>query len=91
MTVDELAFTPPAPRGTNRPRDTQAQDPLLNSAEAAAYLNVPITTLRSRRAVWGLHPFRVGRALMWRKSELDAWLERNREGTDPGRADAIPA
>jgi Helix-turn-helix domain len=59
--------------------DEKAADPLLNSAEAAAYLNVPLSTLRNQRRIWGLHPFRIGRALMWRESELAAWLESRRE------------
>lgn len=81
MTIDELpaAGTATSPRKTNRPRDGQAQDPLLNSMEAAAYLNVPLSTLRNQRKAWGLHPFKTGRALQFRKSELDDWLERNRE------------
>ena len=55
-------------------------DTLLNSAEAAAYLNVPLSSLRNQRRVWGLHPSKVGRALQYRKSELDGLLARNREG-----------
>jgi Helix-turn-helix domain len=66
-----------------------ARDPLLNSAEAAAYLNVPMSTLRNQRRAWGLEPFRVGRALQYRESELRAYLESRRESSH--RRDQIPA
>lgn len=61
-------------------------DRLMNSAEAAAYLNVPLSSLRNQRRAWGLHPSKVGRALQYRQSELDDLLARNREG-DPAEID----
>lgn len=78
MTVDQLPIAPP--RNSNRPTQGRAADPLLNSAQAAGYLNVPLSTLRNQRRNWGLHPFKVGRALQFRQSELDAYLARSREG-----------
>lgn len=65
MTADQLTAPP--------------EDPLYNSVEAAAYLHVPVSTLRNQRRAWGINPFRVGRALLYPQSELDAYLARNRE------------
>jgi excisionase family DNA binding protein len=61
---------------SNEPLD----DPMLSAAEASRHLGVPITTLRSRRDIWGLTYYQVGRALKFRKSSLDEWL-RSRKKT----------
>lgn len=74
MTMDQLEAS-----GPGHPLRGLPDDPLLNSAEAAMYLNVPMSTLRNQRRAWGLNPFKTGRALQYRRSELDAWLERNRD------------
>lgn len=65
-------------------------DVLMNSAEAAAYLNVPLSSLRNQRRAWGLHPSKVGRALQYRQSELDDLLARTREG-GPAETDVTEA
>lgn len=56
------------------PRDVF--EPVLNLAELAGYLDVPVQTrydLRSKGR--GPRGFRVGRCLHFRKSEIDAWLD----------------
>ena len=53
---------------------------MLSAAEAAEYLGVPLTTIRSRRDAWGLTYYQVGRALKFRRSSLDEWL-RSRKKT----------
>jgi excisionase family DNA binding protein len=61
-----------------------AAGPLMTTEELAGYLQLPITSLyawRSRRE--GPRAIRVGKHLRWRKSDVDAWLER--------QADPIPA
>lgn len=60
---------------------------LLIREEAAAYLRKPAATL----AAWayrGTGPefFRVGRRVLYRRSELDRWLERQRVNPGPRSA-----
>jgi hypothetical protein len=81
MTVEQLTTVSQNGTGYTPP----VADPLLNSVQAAVYLNVPVSTLRNYRRAWGLHPSKVGRALQYPQSQLDALLARNREtGEDPG-------
>lgn len=51
-------------------------DRLVGVREAAQFLDVPVSTLYQRWQPWGLRGYRVGRALKFRTSELDAWLSR---------------
>jgi len=61
-----------------------AVDPLMTTEELAGYLQLPITTIYAWRAHReGPRAIRVGKHLRWRKSDCDAWLER--------QADPIPA
>jgi hypothetical protein len=59
--------------------ETTNHDPLLNRKEAARYINFAPGTL----AVWDctkrydLNPIKVGRAVRYRRSDLDKFLERN--------------
>jgi hypothetical protein len=78
MPFDQTVIAPPDQRD-----DSPVPDRLLNSEQAAVYLNVPLSSLRNQRKAWGLHPTKVGRALQFRQSELDDLLERNREGRTP--------
>jgi predicted DNA-binding transcriptional regulator AlpA len=51
-------------------------DPLLRHDEAAEYLRMPPRTLYQRN--WrgdGPRRIRTGRAVLYRQSDLDAWLE----------------
>jgi len=55
----------------------QSPEPLLNRRQAAAYLNISPGTL----AVWDclkrydLQPLKVGRAVRYRRSNLDKFIE----------------
>jgi helix-turn-helix protein len=86
MTVDELTAAP-AGNATG-----QRADPLLNTRQAAGYLNVPLNTLQNHWRAWGFRPFRVGRSLQFEKSALDMFLERNRETGElpPGDPRPVP-
>ncbi|SHF96394.1 helix-turn-helix domain-containing protein [Geodermatophilus nigrescens] len=59
--------------------DRTAPDPasgLLTLAEAADYLRAPIATLRYWRHL-GIGPagFRIGRRVMYRRRDLDLWID----------------
>jgi predicted DNA-binding transcriptional regulator AlpA len=54
----------------------------LNTDDAAAYLGIKAETMRStakRRALDLPTPYNFAKKLYWRRSELDAWVERQRE------------
>lgn len=57
----------------------------LTTAEAAEYLPMPVDTLRWRRKQ-GLAPrsFKIGRKLFYEKTDLDAFLDQQRETTGVG-------
>jgi hypothetical protein len=53
----------------------------LTTTDAAAYLGLQPETMRAtaKRKVLGLPtPYSFGKKLFWRRSELDAWVERQR-------------
>ncbi len=53
----------------------------MTGAETAAYIGVELPTLhdKKKRAALGIpEPYHLGRKLFWRRSELDAWIERQR-------------
>jgi predicted DNA-binding transcriptional regulator AlpA len=57
----------------------------LGTEEAAAYSGVKAETLRDRtkRRTLGVpQPYKYGRKLFWRRSELDQWIERQRTSTN---------
>lgn len=58
------------------------EDPLLNERDAANYFNVSDSWLQKRR--WSGLPgprwLRVGRAIRYRQSDLDRYLEENSKG-----------
>jgi excisionase family DNA binding protein len=54
---------------------------LLNAAEAAAYLNVPLSTLRNQKDAWGLTYLRTGRSLKFPLGPLREWVRER--GTEP--------
>jgi predicted DNA-binding transcriptional regulator AlpA len=54
----------------------------LSTGETAAYVGLQVETLREPRKRQNLKfpaPYRYGRKMFWRRSELDAWIERQRE------------
>ena len=65
---------------TDSPRTEHAPSPLLTEKDTCAYLRVSKRNLYCWRMA-GLVPyFKIGRAVRFRKAELDAALERMRMG-----------
>lgn len=55
-------------------------EPLLTIDEVAEYLRVPVLTVRWLRQEGRFAPaVRVGRRLSWRRDDLLAWVESQRE------------
>lgn len=50
----------------------------LGNREAAEYCGIPLRTWQSHYLIWGVPCFRIGRAIKFRQSELDAWIESQR-------------
>ena len=53
----------------------------LNTDDAAAYLGLQAETLRAtakRKSLDLPEPYSYGKKLFWRRTELDAWVERQR-------------
>jgi excisionase family DNA binding protein len=50
------------------------EDPWLNSDQAAAYLGCPRSRIHDLVQLRRLHPHRDGRRLLFRRSDLDAYL-----------------
>jgi predicted DNA-binding transcriptional regulator AlpA len=64
-----------------------AVDEYLPAAEVAAEIRVSPGTLRSWRALnKGPRSFKVGRKLMYLRSELDAWKAEQQQATSRGGA-----
>ena len=63
----------------------QSTDPLLNPVEAAEYLGVSRDTLAIWRCVgrYNIQFVKVGRLVKYRKSALDAFLDRRTIGGEP--------
>ena len=56
---------------------------LLTIGEAAEVLRAPVATLRYWRHLGtGPHSFRVGRRVVYRRDDLDAWVEARRGQVD---------
>jgi hypothetical protein len=65
----------------------------LSTTDTAAYLGLQAETLRStaKRRTLGLpEPYNYGKKLFWRRSELDAWVERQRSRPLPWAATPSP-
>lgn len=55
---------------------TSEQPELLTLTEAAALLRAPVATLRWwRHNGIGPHSFKIGRHVMYRQTDLNAWIE----------------
>lgn len=63
----------------------QSTDPLFTPAEAAAYIGVTENTLSVWRCVgrYNIQFVKVGRLVKYRKSALDAFLDRRTIGGEP--------
>ncbi len=55
-----------------------AQDRYLDKREAASYTSLSIRNLEARLAE--IPHYRVGKKILFKKSELDHWMESHREG-----------
>jgi excisionase family DNA binding protein len=70
--------------GMDKPTDSlrteQITDPLLTEKDACAYLRVSKRNLYCWRMAGLIPHFKIGRAARFRKSEVDAALERMRMG-----------
>jgi excisionase family DNA binding protein len=51
---------------------------LLKPAEAAAYLNVSLSTLYTYYREWGVPAYMVGKHLRFKASDLELWLDGQR-------------
>ena len=59
------------------------QPDLLTISEAAEVLRAPVATLRYWRHLGtGPHSFRLGRRVLYRRDDLDAWVEARRGQAD---------
>ena len=65
---------------TDSPRTYLTTDPLLTEKDACAYLRVSKRNLYCWRMAGLIPYFKIGRAVRFRKAELDAALERMRVG-----------
>jgi len=67
--------------------DAARRAPLASTPEVAEYLGIPEQTLYAWRAAGKDSPpaVRVGKYLRWRWSDVDAWLDRQRD--QQGRPD----
>ena len=63
---------------TDSPRTDLTTDPLLTEKDACAYLRVSKRNLYCWRMAGLIPYFKIGRAVRFRKSDLDAALERMR-------------
>ena len=65
---------------TDSPRTEQASSPLLTEKDTCAYLRVSKRNLYCWRMAGLIPYYKIGRAVRFRKAELDAALERMRMG-----------
>lgn len=63
--------------GRKRCHRLPPESPLLTAAEAAAYLRVPLRTLRQYVAQRRLAFVKFGRRLVFRQADLDAFIQRH--------------
>ena len=56
---------------------------IFDVAGCAEYLGIKKRTLQDNWRVWGMTAVRVGRALRFRESDVNAWLDENREKGNP--------
>jgi predicted DNA-binding transcriptional regulator AlpA len=63
----------------------------LSTDDTAAYLGLQSETLRSRvkrRRLCLPEPYSYGRKMWWRRSELDGWIEQQRQGSTTAKTAA---
>ena len=62
------------------PRTEEEANPLLTEKQVAAYLNITTRHLYSWRMAGFIPHFKIGRAIRFRRPEVEAALERMRVG-----------
>jgi excisionase family DNA binding protein len=78
------------PRGTVNVQEIIAylqSDRYMSKAEAAGYLGLSISNVEKK--LESIPHFRVGTKILFKKSELDKWMERHREATQNMDLDRI--
>ena len=70
---------------SDHPASSQPQ--LLTITEAAELLRAPVATLRYWRHLGsGPRSFRLGRRVLYRRDDLDDWIDARRESGAPAQA-----
>lgn len=60
---------------------SDSQDPVMNAQQAAAFLNVEIATIYEKTSKKLIPHYKQGKKLLFKKSELVAWVESARVST----------
>ena len=88
--MSEKQDRPPGQADGTQSPDNGDDDPFLTIDEVSRYISVPRATLyswRSRRRGFGPPAIKMGGILRYRKSDVDAWIDKHREpNTDDGWA-----
>jgi excisionase family DNA binding protein len=74
--------------GGNRVARMPITDQMITAQETADYLGVHVKTLRLKWRAWGLPGTYVGRALSFKLSGVERWLETNQEVSQPALSEA---
>lgn len=82
-----LGATLRRPRGAPNP---MTRDDFLTTAQLLDYLQVNLQTLYRLIKAGQIPPVRVGREWLFRKRDIDGWLEANREADAEGRGADVP-
>ncbi len=68
---------------------TQEQSPVLNTEQAARYVGLSPSTMAKLRMRGGNVPhIKIGRRCLYRREDLDAWLEANRRTSTSDAGDS---
>jgi predicted DNA-binding transcriptional regulator AlpA len=64
----------------------EMEEQLIDINDLAGILKVPAKTIRNKlsNGTWPIEPLRIGKALRWRTSDVDAFLH---PGPEPGLSD----
>jgi predicted DNA-binding transcriptional regulator AlpA len=74
------------------PPATAPEDPLYLINEAAEYLRKPVPTMRHMRLNGtGPKSAKLGRSIVYRKSDLDRWIAEQFEAAEADRARSVSA
>lgn len=64
--------------GMKNRTDRRATEPLMTTLQVSTYLQVPVATIYDwNHKEVGPRCIKVGRHLRWRRSDVDAWLEKH--------------